>query len=293
MAKRDRRGGDRSSRKEGFEGRDLLIGRPEPPTATGKADADSSTTPPRESTQMADADDNSSRETHTRLAAIESRMKSLEDKVDSRREADDALARATVVLTQAVEEDRAAFREAMALLAGRDGEAAAAARVLAEGMDEHKKQGEAIDRRLDEVGQRAENAGQMLEKMIQAAEGFTDRLRFLSDTISREIRDRRWRRWLKGLILTAGAVFAITLGALVQRETFFLTYGDSRHGWNAYVAEHHAPTLAACASMAERDQTRVACVVDMDPSLSVTIPSSGVRLRKVPTEGLVYPETNP
>ncbi len=51
-----------------------------------------------------------------------------------------------------------------------------------------------------------------------------------------------------------------------------VSFGDPRREWNEFVAEHYAPTLAACASMARVDKYTVRYVLFVDPSLQVTVP---------------------
>lgn len=271
MARRGSSGGNRNPGEEGFEGRDLLIGRPEPPAASGKPDGGSDTSAPQSTTRAADADDDLSRQILARLAEIQTELNSLKTTTESERKAVAALAREVAALRQAVEDARGVLAEAAELVAGRDGEAAAAARVLTEGEAALTAHGDALDRRLDETGQRVETAREVLEKMIQAAEGLAERLGFLSASISREFASRRRRRWMAGLALTAVAMAAFPLGALVQRETFFLTLGDPRHEWNAYFVEHYAQRLSACASEAWAISKRIRCGLVVGPSLPVPV----------------------
>ena len=279
MARRDRKGGNRDSGEAGFEGRDLLIGRPEPPASGGKGDADSGTTVPQASSEMADADNNPSREVLTRLVAIQTELKSLNATSESERKAADALARDVAALRSAMEKALVVLAGASELAEGRDGEAAAAARVLTEGVAALKAQGEALDRRVVETGERAETAARLINEMIEAAEGLRKRLVSISDSISQEFANRRRRRWMVGLALTAVAIVAFPLGALVQRETFFFTLGNPRHEWNAYFVEHYAPRLSACASEAWAIRKRIRCRMEVGPSLPVPV--------------TVYPGTEP
>ena len=292
MAQRDKNGGSQAPGEAGFEGRDLLIGRPEPSAPDGKVDAGSGTPAPRASSERAEADDNLSREVLTGLAEIQAELKSLKATSESEHKAAGALARDVAALRQSVEEARGAPAEAAELAAGRDGEAAAAARVLSEGEAALTAQGEALDRRLEETDRRAETAARALDEMNEAAKGFAKRLGFLSDSISRELANRRRRRWMAGLALTAVAMAAFPLGALVQRETFFLTLGDPRHEWNAFVIERYAPLFAACASKAWTTRKDVNCVLTVNAFLPVAVPlAPNIGLADGPTEGLFNPET--
>ena len=279
MARRDKKGGNRTPGEEGFEGRDLLIGRPEPPGASGKADAGSGTSAPQTTTRTADADDNLRREVLARLAAIQTELKSLKTAPESECKAAGALARDVAALRPAMEKALVVLAEASELAEGRDGEAAAAARVLTEGVAALRAQGEALDRRAVETGERAETAAGALNKMTEAAEGLRERLVAISDSIESEFANRRRRRWMVGLALAAVAIVAFPLGALVQRETFFLALGNPRHEWNAYFVEHYAPTLSACASEAWAIRKRIRCWMEVGPSLPVPV--------------TVYPGTKP
>ena len=165
------------------------------------------------------------------------------------------------------------------------------ARVYTEGVAALTKQGELLDRRLDSTGQQAQSAAQVLNEMTQAAESLNNRLGSLAESIPREIRDRRWRRWLRNLTLATAAIVMFTLGALAQRETFIFTLGSTRHEWNAFVIERYAPMLAACASKAWTDRTPIRCVMSVDPSVPVAVPlDPTIELKDVSPEGLYDPE---
>ena len=271
MAPGDTKRASEGPAEEGFEGRDLLVGLPEERTATvGKA-AGSGTKPARAASRVTgphDDADGENRETKRASAARES----LEAAADSVHEAAGTLDGATSKLMTGIEAAQGVLAGAAELAAGRDGEAAAAARVLNEGVAELRAQGEALDGRLGTTGEQAQTIAEGLDKMTRAAEAFTSRLGFLSESISREIRDRRGRRRLVGLSLVAGAIAAFTLGGFVQRQTFVFTYGDARHEWNAFVVQHVAPQLAACASKAWLVHKPINCAVVIDSALPVTVP---------------------
>lgn len=271
MARRDRSGGNRNPDEADFEGRDLLIGRPEPPAASGKPDGGSSTSAPQSPPRTADADDDLSRKVLTRLAEIQAELKSLKAESQAERRAAAGRARDVAALGPAMDKARGVLAEATELIAGRDGEAAAAARVLTEGEAAFKARDEALDRRMGETREQAETARAVLEKMIEAAEGLLKRLVAVSNVISREFANRRRRRWLTGLALAAVAMVSFPLGALVQRETFFLTLGDPRHEWNAYFIERYAKTLSECASEAWALRKRLNCGLVVGPSLPVPV----------------------
>ena len=299
MARRNGRRGGRSSGEDGFEGRDLLVGRPEQTAASGGADAGPGATPEQTISQVAGAHDDAIREI---LGTVREILEAVREGVarkdtlgatrERTNEATAALDQAKAKLAQVVEDARGVLAEAAELAAGRDGEAAAAARVLVEGAAELTAQGEALDQRLDVTGQQAQAATQALEKMISAATALESRLRFLSDSIAREIRDRRWRRWLKGLTVATAAIAVFVLGAVMQRETLIFTFGDPRHQWNAHVVEHYAQMLATCATKARHDQAEVKCLVPVDPSPSVTIPLyAGTTYGRGSAEGAFDPAT--
>ena len=85
-------------------------------------------------------------------------------------------------------------------------------------------------------------------------------------------------RQITGLgIATASFVFFV-LDAVLQRETDVVSFGDPRLEWNVFVAEHYAPTLAACASEARTDNAIIECRLAIRPTWEVAIP--------------VYPEAN-
>ena len=50
-----------------------------------------------------------------------------------------------------------------------------------------------------------------------------------------------------------------------------MSLGDPRHEWNNFVAEHCAPTIAACASQARLNDEPVLCgmIIDLLPELTV------------------------
>jgi len=59
-------------------------------------------------------------------------------------------------------------------------------------------------------------------------------------------------------VAAAAAVF-FALDLVLQRATNMTSFGDPRDAWNDYIAEHYAPTLAACASEARTDHTTIGC----------------------------------
>ena len=293
MASGDRREGGRDSGAASFEGRDLLIGRQEPAKATGGADTESGTSPRQVTTQEPDPNEDAIHEILTRVRAMEARMDTLEAESKSSREAADALARETTALKQESGDARGVLAEAVELARGRDAEAAAAARVLAEGVAELKEQGEAQDRRLDAIGQQVGTATEALDEMTQAAGKLKSQFGALSESISRELRDRRWRRGLKGVAMAMAAILVFALGVVAQRETLIAKFGDPYHEWNTFVREQYAPLLATCALKALREDTVIRCVEIVEPSLGASAPFyPGRALKVVPTKDEFNPSAH-
>ena len=144
--------------------------------------------------------------------------------------------------------------------------------MLAEGAAALKTQGEALDKRLRATGRQAEAAAQGMAEMKQTAMALDSRLRTLGEDILRIVDRLRWRPWLMGLAIAAASFVFFALGAVLQRETDVVSFGDPRHEWNEYGVEHYAPLLAVCASKARLDDKPVGCRLEMDPSLDVTVP---------------------
>ena len=82
------------------------------------------------------------------------------------------------------------------------------------------------------------------------------------------------------------------LGAVLQRETDVVSFGDPRHEWNDYVVEHYAPLLGICASKAQLEIETVRCRVHVDPPLDVAIPLYPGILATAPSEGEFDPTTD-
>ena len=126
--------------------------------------------------------------------------------------------------------------------------------------------------------------------MKQTAMALDSRLRTLGEDILRIVDRLRWRPWLVGLALAAASFVFFALGAVLQRETDVVSFGDPRHEWNEHVVEHYAPLLAVCASKARLDDKTVGCRLEIDPSLDVTVPFyPGGTLTDAPSEGQFYP----
>ena len=64
-----------------------------------------------------------------------------------------------------------------------------------------------------------------------------------------------------------------------------MSFGDPRYAWNDFVAEHYAPTLAACTSRARQLDASVRCQMHVGPTPELTVPLyPDVGLTKVPPE---------
>ena len=218
------------------------------------------------------------------------RIDALEDAPGPEHETAEALARETPALTQAVEDVRGALAKAAELAARRDG-AAEAARVLAEGIAALKAQGEALGRRIRATGTQAEATARQAKEndwqaeMKQTAAALESSLRIHAENMFRINQNQRWRPWLTGLAIAAASFVFFALGAVLQREASVVSFGDPRHEWNDFVAEHYAPTLAACASKARQHDQAIRCQMYVDPSRELTVPLyPDVALTEVPPE---------
>ena len=288
MASEERRGGPESV-KDAFEGRDLLVGRPE--GAEGRQSGGAAGAPPAAVAPQPDRHGDAIREILETVRATAARIDALQDVPEQEHEA--------AALTQAVEDARGALAEAAELAARRDGQASAGARALAEAATSLKTQGEALDKRLRAAGTQAqanarqaketaghaETAAQGMLDMKQTAMALDSRLCTLGEDLLR-ISDRlRLRRWRFGLGVAAASFVFFVLGAVLQGETDVMSLGDPHHEWNGYVAEHYAPTLAACASKARQHDEAVRCQMYVGPSRELTVPLyPDVTLEKVPPE---------
>lgn len=289
LASKEKVSRNAQSGKGGFDGRDLLVGRPErgqgrPAAGTAESAAGA------KSPQLVSPDDATAK-ILTTVKALSARIDALLEAPAPEYETAGALARETAALTQAVGDARAVLADAAELAAGRDG-AAEAARVLAQGVAMLKAQGEALDQRLHATGQQANQTGwqaetvaQGIKEVMPTVEALRSSLRIHTENMSRTNRNQRWRPWLKGLAIGAASFVFFALGAVLQREAGVMSFGDPRHEWNDFVAEHYAPTLAACASEARTGNVIIGCRILIPPSLAVIIPLyPDITLTDVPPE---------
>ena len=211
----------------------------------------------------------------------------------------EALAREPAVLTRAVEDARGTLAEAAELAAQQDGQATAGAQALAKSVDALRTQGEALDKRIRATGtqvqanarQAKENTGQAeavaqsIAEMKEAAATLDSRLRVHAEEVLRAARRQRWRPWLTGLAIGSASFVFFVVGAVLQRETDVVSFGDPRQEWNEYVEEYYTPTLAACTSRARHHDRIIRCLVHVGPARGWTVPLyPDVNLQKLPPD---------
>ena len=267
----DGRGGPESSKGD-FDGRDLLVGRPEGAKVRPTAEPPQpSPAPPPPASPPPDPHDDAIREILETVRATAARVDAIQEGPGAENETAQALARETAALTQAVAGARGALTKAAELAARRDG-TADAARALAGTAAALKTQGEALDQRIHATDRQSAVAAHSMEDLNQSARALNDQLRNLGNDLLR-ISDRlKWRHWRFGLAVAGASFVFFVLGAVLQRETDVVSFGDPRRAWNEFVAEHYAPTIAACASEARTDNVIIGCRLRIHPSLDVTIP---------------------
>ena len=289
MAPEEERRDSPKSGEGNFEGRDLLVGRPE--GAEGRQSAGAAGTPPAATSPQPGAHDDAIREILETVRATAAQIDTLQESPGAEQETAQALARETAALTQAVEDARGGLAKAAELAARQDGQSSAGARTLAEGAAALKTQGEALDKRLHATGRQAQVAAEGMTEMKQAATVLDSRLRTLAEDILRNVDRLRWRLWLTGLAIAAASFVFFVLGAVLQRETDVVSFGDPRQEWNEHVVERYAPTLAACASRARLHEQAIRCYLHVDPSWDMTVPLyPDVNLEKVPPDEDPDPE---
>ena len=284
MAPEERRDGPESG-KDDFEGRDLLVGRPD--GAEGRQSTSAAGTPPATATTSPQpgAYDDAIQEILETVRATAARIDELRDVPEPAAETAEGLARETAALTRAVEDARGTLAKAAELAARRDGQASAGAKALAEGAAALKTQGEALDTRLHTTDRQAAAAADSIEDLKRTAMTLDSSLRIHAENMTRMTERQRWRQWRFGLGIAAASFVFFVLGAVLQREAGVVSFGDPRDEWNQFVAEHYAPTIAACASEARTDNVIIGCRLRIHPSLDVTIPLyPDVILTDVPPE---------
>ena len=265
------------SGQDDFEGRDLLVGRPEGAVedrpAAEAADVPPATpTPhPAEPPPQPNAHDDAIAEILATVRATAARIDALQDEPGPGHETAEALARETAALTQAVTDARGALTKVAELASRRDG-ATETARALAGVAAALKTQGEALDKRLHATGYQSEMAAETTAELKKVATSLESNLRIHATNMFRINQDRRWRPLLIGLAIGAASFVFFALGLVLQRETDFVSFGDPRDAWNQHVVEHFAPLLAPCASMARMKDKPIECRLTIRPTREVTIP---------------------
>ena len=254
-----RRGGRSLSGRGNFDGRDLLVGRPERAADSGAPDA-----PDPEA------------ETIAHLLATLRRMQARLDVLQAGPEASEAaalaLASAREQLNQSVQDARGALAAAAAPGAKRKHDEAVSAKLLIDGARALEDQAAGIEKRLEKAREQERAVTGVVETMRDTAGRIDAGLGLLEREVERRAAVRRRRGWAAGAVLASTAAAALVAGAVVQRETGVLTLGDPRHAWNAYVAAHYAPLLASCAGKAVVDHRSVNCRIVVTPPRAVTVP---------------------
>ena len=303
MGPEDRRGG-RASGKDEFEGRDLLVGRPQ--GAEGRPGAGAEQSPTAATSSQAAAHESTIREILEKVRAMATKIDTLLSATGPKNETTEALARETAALTQAVEDARGSLAKTAEFAARREEEASSGARVLTQGVAALDRRGKLLDKLIRATGQQAEKTAQQVNEsarqaeaaalgvaeLKQTAEPLKKSLGIHAKNVSRATERLRWRPWLMGLAIVSVSFIFFVVGAVSQRETDVVSFGDPRHEWNEFVAEHYAPTIAACASEARTDNVIIRCRLRIRPRLDVTIPLyPGVILTDVPPEEQTDPTT--
>ena len=205
------------------------------------------------------------------MRATAARIDALQDEPGPGHETAREVARETAALTQAVADARGALAKAAELAARLDG-AAEAARALAGAAAALKTQGEALDQRIRATDRQSAVAAHSMEDMNQSATALNHQLGALGNDLLRISHSLRWRHWRFGLAVAGAAFVFFALGAVLQRETDVVSFGDPRHEWNRHVVEHFAPRLAPCASLARMKDKPIECRLNIRPTREVTIP---------------------
>ena len=210
MGPEDRRGG-RASGKDEFEGRDLLVGRPQ--GAEGRPGAGAEQSPTAATSSQAVAHESTNREILEKVRAMAARIDALLSATGPENETTEALARETAALAQAVEDARGSLAETAEFAAQREKKASSGAGVLTEGVAALDRRGKALAKLIRTTGQQAEetdrhvneSAGQAKEVtkgmtgLKETAEALELSLRDHAQNVSRTTKRLRWRPWLMGL----------------------------------------------------------------------------------------------
>ncbi len=271
------------SGNDDFEGHDLLVGRPV--EAEDRPAAGAAQPPPAAASPQPGAHDDTIQEILETVRATAARIDALQESAGPEHETAEVLARGTAALTQAVEDARGALARAEELAARRDGQASAGAKALAEAAAALKTQGEALDKRLRETDREADAAIRGMAEMMRASKLLEGSLRDHAENMAGIARRLRWRPRLAVLAIGAASFVLLLLGAVLQRETGVVSLGDPRQEWYDYVAEHYAPTIAACTSRARHHDQIITCRLPVGPARGWTVPLyPDVNLERVPPD---------
>ena len=205
MAPEENTRGAPESGKSEFDGRDLLVGRPE--GAEGRSAAGAAGTAQTAASPQPGARDDAIREILETVRATAARIDALKEAPGPEDGTAEARARETAAQSQAVEDARGALAEAAEMAAQQVGQATAGAQALAKSVDALKTQGAALDKRIRATGTQAqanarqakentgwaEAAAQAIAEMREAAAALDNRLRTHAEVILRIVDRHRWR----------------------------------------------------------------------------------------------------
>ena len=258
------------TRRDGrFEGRDLLLGRPEGASRSPQAVSSRST---EELIRTAGELRQAVEELRSAIRERDEELQILATAQAAQRRPDEALLREILDTLQtlraptdpALAEDTAHVRELgeHVLAAHRAADAATEAVVAL------RTQTVVAREAFEETARRV---GTDVAGLREASAKYERAARATAEDVLRRLRSlRRWRPWLAvpgAVVTTAGVLF---LGALAQQEFGVVT--GLRHEWNAYVAERYASQIAVCAAKAKLDNEAVTCRLNVVPPADVAVP---------------------
>ena len=273
-----------------FDGRDLLVGRPEgavedrPAAEAADVPPATPTPQPEEPSPQPAAHDDAIAEILATVRATAARIDALQDEPGPGHETAEALGPRDGGADPGGRRRARRARQGggISLAPGRDGGDSARPGRAAAAL---KTQGEALDQRIHATDRQSAVAAHSLEDMNQSATALGDQLRSLRNDLLRISHSLRWRHWRFGLAVAGAAFVFFAVGAMLQREANIMSFGDPRYAWNDFVAEHYAPTLAACTSRARQLDASVRCQMHVGPTPELTVPLyPDVGLTKVPPE---------
>ena len=154
MGSEDGRGG-RGSANDAFEGRDLLVGRPQ--GAEGRPGAGTDRPPTAATSSQVGAHDEGTREILQSVRAMAAKIDALLSAIGPESETAQALKREIAALMQSVEDTRGSLAKTAKLAARREAKASSEARVLTDGVATLKKENAALGTRIGEAHQLAHN----------------------------------------------------------------------------------------------------------------------------------------